>query len=108
MIYRVVRLNVSAFPHRMVRRLIGAPAGSVVRFVEDCRDAWTPTNLRPTSDGGGRGGILEAAERGVVIGESICFGEQEVAVDEHACRSCGALRRQSTRASASPVAGEHT
>lgn len=41
MIYRVVRLNISAFPNRMVRRLTGAPAGGFARFVEDHRDVWT-------------------------------------------------------------------
>lgn len=41
MIYRVVRLNVSAMPNQMVRRLTGAAATTFARFVEDYRDTWT-------------------------------------------------------------------
>ena len=40
MIYRVVRLNVSAFPNRAVRKLTGAPATSFGQFVEDYRHVW--------------------------------------------------------------------
>ena len=42
MVYRVVRLNVSAFPNRMVRRLTGAPATRFEQFVRDYADTWTP------------------------------------------------------------------
>lgn len=44
MIYRVVRLNVSAFPNRMVRKLTGAPATTFRQFVEDHREVWTPSD----------------------------------------------------------------
>ena len=40
MIYRVVRLNVSAFPNRTVRRLTGEPATDLAQFVRDHRDVW--------------------------------------------------------------------
>lgn len=40
MIYRIVRLNVSAFPNRMVRTLTGTPATSFRRFVQDYRSTW--------------------------------------------------------------------
>ena len=40
MIYRVVRLNVSAMPNHAVRRLTGAPATTFARFVEDHRETW--------------------------------------------------------------------
>jgi len=40
MIYRVVRLNVSAFPNRAVRKLTGEPATTFRQFVEDYRDVW--------------------------------------------------------------------
>lgn len=40
MIYRVVRLNVSAFPNRMVHTLTGAPATPFAQFVSDYRSTW--------------------------------------------------------------------
>lgn len=43
MIHRVVRLNVSAFPNRMVQRLTGARSTTLAEFVRDSRDAWTST-----------------------------------------------------------------
>lgn len=43
MIYRVVRLNVSAFPNRVVRRLTGAPATTFRQFVADHREVWAPS-----------------------------------------------------------------
>lgn len=42
MIYRVVRLNISAFPNRMVRRLTGSPATPFAQFVRDYDTVWTP------------------------------------------------------------------
>ncbi len=42
MIHRVVRMNVSAFPNRSVRRLTGQPAGIFRDFVKDFRRAWEP------------------------------------------------------------------
>ena len=42
MIYRVVRLNVSAFPNRVVRRLTGVPATPFAQFVRDHADVWMP------------------------------------------------------------------
>ncbi|QAY58975.1 SDR family oxidoreductase [Microbacterium protaetiae] len=47
MIYRVVRLNVSAFPNRSIRRLTGDPATTFRQFVEDYRHVWN----QPTSSG---------------------------------------------------------
>lgn len=44
MIYRVVRLNVSAFPNRTVRRLTGTPATTFDQFVTDQRHVWDPTS----------------------------------------------------------------
>ncbi|MGC3995562.1 MAG: SDR family oxidoreductase [Propionicimonas sp.] len=41
MIYRVVRLNVSALPNHSVRRLTGHPATSLAQFVRDHSDVWT-------------------------------------------------------------------
>lgn len=41
MIYRVVRLNVSAFPNRTVRQLTGEPATTFAQFVRDHRLAWS-------------------------------------------------------------------
>lgn len=41
MIHRVVRLNVSAFPNRAVRRLTGEPATTLRQFVEDHSSAWS-------------------------------------------------------------------
>jgi uncharacterized protein YbjT (DUF2867 family) len=41
MIYRVVRLNISAFPNRTVRRLTGAPATRFTQFVRDYAEVWT-------------------------------------------------------------------
>lgn len=46
MIHRVVRLNVSAFPNQMVRRLTGAPATALAQFVRDYRDAERPCSRR--------------------------------------------------------------
>lgn len=40
MIYRVVRLNISAFPNRAVRKLTGSPATTFEQFVEDHRSVW--------------------------------------------------------------------
>lgn len=40
MIHRVVRLNVSAFPNRAIRRLTGEPATTLHRFVQDHRATW--------------------------------------------------------------------
>ena len=40
MIYRIVRLNVSAFPNRSVRRLTGRPATTFRQFAERERKAW--------------------------------------------------------------------
>lgn len=40
MIYRVVRLNISAFPNRAVRRLTGRPATTFREFAERERAAW--------------------------------------------------------------------
>jgi uncharacterized protein YbjT (DUF2867 family) len=40
MIYRMVRLNVSAFPNRMVRRLTGQPATTFEQFVIDYSEMW--------------------------------------------------------------------
>ncbi|HOQ53780.1 MAG TPA: SDR family oxidoreductase [Micropruina sp.] len=42
MIYRVVRLNVSAMPNRTVRRLTGAPATRFDQFVRDHAGVWSP------------------------------------------------------------------
>ncbi len=42
MIYRVVRMNVSALPNRIARRLTGAPATRFTQFVRDHADVWTP------------------------------------------------------------------
>lgn len=42
MIFRIVRMNVSAFPNRMVRKLTGEPATSVAEFVRDYRSSWMP------------------------------------------------------------------
>ena len=41
MIYRVVRMNVSAFPNRSIRRLTGAPATTFAQFAEREKSAWT-------------------------------------------------------------------
>lgn len=43
MIYRVVRLNISAVPNHAVRRLTGTPATTFARFVDDHCGVWTPT-----------------------------------------------------------------
>jgi len=51
MIYRVVRLNVSAVPNHAVRRLTGDPATTFEAFVRDYRDVWEP---RPTTEGATR------------------------------------------------------
>ncbi|MDF1488657.1 SDR family oxidoreductase [Tessaracoccus caeni] len=42
MIYRVVRLNVSALPNRAVRKLTGQPATTFAAFVRDHRAVWLP------------------------------------------------------------------
>lgn len=42
MIYRVVRLNISALPNRAVRKLTGTPATTFAEFARDNRSAWTP------------------------------------------------------------------
>ena len=42
MIYKVVRLNVSAFPNRTVRRLTGAPATTFAQFAHRERAVWMP------------------------------------------------------------------
>lgn len=42
MIYRVVRLNISALPNRTVRRLTGVPATRFTQFVRDYAEVWTP------------------------------------------------------------------
>lgn len=41
MIYRVARMNVSAFPNRSIRRLTGAPAPTFTKFAEREKSAWT-------------------------------------------------------------------
>lgn len=43
MIYRVVRMNISAFPNRMVRKLTSTPATRFAQFVRDYAVVWTPT-----------------------------------------------------------------
>lgn len=45
MIHRMVRLNVSAFPNHMVRRLTGAPATRFAQFIHDYTDAWLPETM---------------------------------------------------------------
>lgn len=40
MIYRVVRMNVSAFPNRTIRHLTGAPATTFAAFAEREKDTW--------------------------------------------------------------------
>ena len=47
MIYRIVRLNVSALPNRMVRRLTGRPATTFRPFAERERSACTRPHPRP-------------------------------------------------------------
>lgn len=42
MIFRIVRMNVSAMPNRMVRKLTGEPATSLAQFVADYRAEWEP------------------------------------------------------------------
>ncbi|QDP95449.1 SDR family oxidoreductase [Microlunatus elymi] len=42
MIYRMVRLNASALPNRVVRKLTGQPATTLREFVHDYRDVWQP------------------------------------------------------------------
>jgi len=49
MIYKVVRLNVSALPNRMVRRLTGAPATTFAEFAHRERAVWTPTASTPAA-----------------------------------------------------------
>lgn len=41
MIYRVVRMNVSALPNRSIRRLTGEPATTFREFVRRNRGSWT-------------------------------------------------------------------
>ena len=43
MIYRIVRLNISALPNRAVRKLTGTPATTFAEFVRDTRSVWTPS-----------------------------------------------------------------
>lgn len=43
MIYRLVRMNISAFPNRMVRKLTSSPATRFAQFVRDYAVVWTPT-----------------------------------------------------------------
>lgn len=45
MIYRVVRLNISAFPNRSVRKLTGQPATTFLEFAERERQAWTTSQV---------------------------------------------------------------
>ncbi len=40
MIYKVVRMNVSAFPNRTIRKLTGAPATTFVQFAEREKEQW--------------------------------------------------------------------
>lgn len=40
MIYRIVRINVSAFPNRWVRKLTGEPATAFREFAERERSVW--------------------------------------------------------------------
>jgi len=42
MIYRIVRLNISALPNRAVRQLTGEPATRFGSFVDDYRQVWEP------------------------------------------------------------------
>lgn len=42
MIYRVVRWNISAFPNRTVRKLMGRPDTTFPEFARDVRDVWLP------------------------------------------------------------------
>lgn len=42
MIFRIVRMNVSAFPNRMVRKLTGSPATTLRQFIQDHQAVWTP------------------------------------------------------------------
>ncbi|MGV8910875.1 MAG: SDR family oxidoreductase [Propionicimonas sp.] len=42
MIYRIVRLNISALPNRAVRQLTGEPATRFESFVDDYRKVWEP------------------------------------------------------------------
>ena len=42
MIYRIVRLNISAIPNRAVRRLTGDPATTFETFTKDYRQVWQP------------------------------------------------------------------
>lgn len=46
MIYRVVRMNISALPNRAVEKLTGAPATTFAQFVADHRDIWDPAAVR--------------------------------------------------------------
>ncbi len=41
MIYRIVRLNVSAIPNRVIRKLTGGPATSFEEFARDHRHLWS-------------------------------------------------------------------
>lgn len=50
MIYRVVRLNVSAFPNHAIQRLTGSPATSFKAFVEGYRSVWEPSRVEDRSD----------------------------------------------------------
>lgn len=63
MIYRVVRLNVSALPNHKVRQLTGEPATTFEEFVRDHRTVWEPQSphregLRLVGEeSGGRAGL---------------------------------------------------
>lgn len=43
MIYRVVRMNISALPNRSVKKLTGVPATTFREFVADHRHVWDPS-----------------------------------------------------------------
>jgi hypothetical protein len=42
MIYRVVRLNISAVPNHAIHRLTGTAATSFATFVQDNSHVWSP------------------------------------------------------------------
>ncbi|WP_062070249.1 SDR family oxidoreductase [Demequina sediminicola] len=42
MIHRVVRMNVSAFPNRKIRKLTGSPATTMAEYVRDRAEVWAP------------------------------------------------------------------
>lgn len=51
MIYRIVRLNISALPNRVVRGLTGEPATRFETFVDDYRQVWEPGTPRTRESG---------------------------------------------------------